>query len=438
MSKPQILILGAGKSATVLIQYLQKKAVENNWYIVLADADKNLAETKWNNAKNGHAIGFDIEDDSIRASYIQSADLVVSMMPAYLHFLVAKDCLNFSKPLFTASYVDENMQSLAKAVKEKNILFLCEMGLDPGIDHMSAMDLIHRIQNKGGIITHFKSHCGGLIAPESDDNPWHYKISWNPRNIILAGKLGGQYLENGEIIAIPYENLFHNTPTIQIPSIGNMSYYPNRNALPYMETYALKGIPNFVRTTLRYSSFCKGWDWIIQLKLTDETPLPIKENMTLKEWFFNHLQVNELTNLYLDLLQQDALKILFDFMGFDESIIIPTERTCSNASILQWHLERKWKLNAGDKDMVVMMHEIEYSLGTQKHKIQSSLVVKGINETETAMARTVGLPLAMGVCTYLKGAINLTGIQIPIHPSIYHPILNLLKEEGIAFMEIAS
>jgi saccharopine dehydrogenase (NADP+, L-glutamate forming) len=438
MSRPQILVLGAGKSATVLIQYLQKKAVENNWYIVLADGDKSMADHKWNHAENGHAVGFDIENSAIRNEYIQQADVVVSMLPAFLHFLVAKDCLQHIKPLFTASYVDENMQSLAQEAKEKNVLFLCEMGLDPGMDHMSAMELIHRIQNKGGVITGFKSHCGGLIAPESDNNPWHYKISWNPRNIILAGKAGAIFLEEGITKELLYEQLFHNAPTVMVPNIGTLAYYPNRNSLSYIETYSLNGVKDFIRTTLRHPAFCSGWDAIIQLGLTNETPKTIPTNETVKGWFNKHLQANNLTNLYATFIQNKALKAQLEFIGLEENEVIPARLYESNASILQWLLETKWMLANEDKDMVVMMHEIDYLLNNQPHHIQSSLVLKGQNSIQTAMASTVGLPLAMGVCAYLKGEISTTGVHIPIHPSIYNPILKSLAEEGIEFTEIAS
>lgn len=438
MSRPQILVLGAGKSATVLIQYLQKKAVEYNWYIVLADGDKSMADHKWNHAENGHAVGFDIENSAIRNEYIQQADVVVSMLPAFLHFLVAKDCLQHIKPLFTASYVDENMQSLAQEAKEKNVLFLCEMGLDPGMDHMSAMELIHQIQNKGGVITGFKSHCGGLIAPESDNNPWHYKISWNPRNIILAGKAGAIFLEEGITKELLYEQLFHNAPTVMVPNIGTLAYYPNRNSLSYIETYSLNGVKDFIRTTLRHPAFCSGWDAIIQLGLTNETPKTIPTNETVKGWFNKHLQANNLTNLYTTFVQNKALKAQLEFIGLEANEVIPARFNESNASILQWLLETKWMLANEDKDMVVMMHEIDYLLNNQPHHIQSSLVLKGQNSIQTAMASTVGLPLAMGVCAYLKGEISLTGVHIPIHPSIYNPILKSLAEEGIEFTEIAS
>ena len=432
----QILVLGAGKSATVLIQYLQKKAVENNWYIVLADGDEMTAKSKWNNAKNGHAISFDIEDALERNNHIHAATLVVSMLPAYLHFLVAKDCLANNKPLFTASYVDENMKTLEAELKEKKLLFLCEMGLDPGIDHMSAMELIHRIQNKGGVIISFKSHCGGLIAPESDDNPWHYKISWNPRNIILAGKAGALYLEDGNEKEIHYEELFSHAPSVMIPGIGKLAYYPNRNSLSYIETYALDQVQNFVRTTLRNTSFCSGWDAIIKLELTSETSLIVPENTTVRSWFFAQLKASNKVSLYANMLMDPLLNKQLIFLGLEEDTIIPTNLT-SNATILQWLLEAKWKLSEQDKDMVVMMHEIEYMFQNSTHSVKSSLVIKGKNANETAMATTVGLPLAMGVCAYLKGEISLNGLHIPTHPSIYKPILKALAEEGIIFNEQA-
>jgi saccharopine dehydrogenase (NADP+, L-glutamate forming) len=430
----RILILGAGKSATILVQYLQQKAVENNWYILLADGDEKLALNKWNNAQNGHAIGFDILDNEIREKYIKEVDVVISMLPATLHLLVAKDCLAHFKPLFTASYADDHLKALAPEIEAKKLFFLCEMGLDPGIDHMSAMELIHRIQKMGGNITQFKSHCGGLIAPESDNNPWHYKISWNPRNIILAGKAGALFLEDGKTRELKYEELFSAAPNVTIPKLGVLSYYPNRNSLTYIETYQLQGIQNFVRTTLRPVQFCSGWNAIIQLGLTDEQIIHRKETDTIKLWFEKHLTTNQLNTTYDQILSNSELKIQFDYIDFNADTFIPISLN-SNAAILQWILESKWALSSDDKDMVVMVHELSYTLNNQAHKLNSSMVIKGSDSIHTAMAKTVGLPLAMGVCAYLKGEIKLTGLHIPTHPSIYQPILKTLAEEGIIFKE---
>jgi saccharopine dehydrogenase-like NADP-dependent oxidoreductase len=429
-----ILIIGAGKSATVLIQYLQQKAVENDWYILLADGDEAIAKNKWNNAPNGTALGIDIENNLNRQNLVQKADIVVSMMPAQLHFLVAKDCLHFGKPLFTASYVDDNMRSIASEIEAKQLLFLCEMGLDPGIDHMSAMAIIDEIHQKGGKITSFKSHCGGLVAPESDDNPWHYKISWNPRNIILAGKAGAIYLENGATISKDYSTIFEQAPVVDLPGIGHLAFYPNRNSLSYIDTYHLHGVKDFVRTTLRYPAFCIGWNAIVQLHLTDETVIDLAPNTTVKNWFESHIQQKGLEQILEKFTQDPAIKVQLEFIGLYEPTPIPSQFN-SNASILQWLLEGKWKLTATDKDLVVMLHEIEYSIGTRQFKLDSSMVLTGEDAINTAMATTVGLPLAMGVCAYLKGEIKMTGLHIPIDARIYQPILKSLAEEGIVFQE---
>jgi len=429
-----ILIIGAGKSATVLIQYLQQKAVENDWYILLADGDEAIAKNKWNNAPNGTALGIDIENNLDRQNLVQKADIVVSMMPAQLHFLVAKDCLHFGKPLFTASYVDDNMRSIASEIEAKQLLFLCEMGLDPGIDHMSAMAIIDEIHQKGGKITSFKSHCGGLVAPESDDNPWHYKISWNPRNIILAGKAGAIYLENGATISKDYSTIFEQAPVVDLPGIGHLAFYPNRNSLSYIDTYHLHGVKDFVRTTLRYPAFCIGWNAIVQLHLTDETVIDLAPNTTVKNWFESHIQQKGLEQILDKFTQDPAIKVQLEFIGLYEPTPIPSQFN-SNASILQWLLEGKWKLTATDKDLVVMLHEIEYSIGKRQFKLDSSMVLTGEDAINTAMATTVGLPLAMGVCAYLKGEIKMTGLHIPIDARIYQPILKSLAEEGIVFEE---
>jgi len=429
-----ILIIGAGKSATVLIQYLQQNAVENDWYILLADGDEAIAKNKWNNAPNGTALGIDIENNLDRQNLVQKADIVVSMMPAQLHFLVAKDCLHFGKPLFTASYVDDNMRSIASEIEAKQLLFLCEMGLDPGIDHMSAMAIIDEIHQKGGKITSFKSHCGGLVAPESDDNPWHYKISWNPRNIILAGKAGAIYLENGATISKDYSTIFEQAPVVDLPGIGHLAFYPNRNSLSYIDTYHLHGVKDFVRTTLRYPAFCIGWNAIVQLHLTDETVIDLAPNTTVKNWFESHIQQKGLEQILEKFTQDPAIKVQLEFIGLYEPTPIPSQFN-SNASILQWLLEGKWKLTATDKDLVVMLHEIEYSIGTRQFKLDSSMVLTGEDAINTAMATTVGLPLAMGVCAYLKGEIKMTGLHIPIDARIYQPILKSLAEEGIVFQE---
>ena len=325
------------------------------------------------------------------------------------------------------------MKSIAKEIENKQLLFLCEMGLDPGIDHMSAMELIDRIKSQNGKITGFKSHCGGLIAPESDNNPWHYKISWNPRNIILAGKAGAVYLENGQEKSKKYFSIFENCPLIQAPRWGELSYYPNRDSLSYIKTYQLEGVQDFVRTTLRHPVFCEGWNLIVQMGLTNEETLE-KPFSTVSEWFEHQLSFSNVLPIWNKANEDAKIKNQMDYLDFHSNLKIPDTCT-SNASILQYILETKWALSKTDKDAVVMMHEIDYLLDGKKHAIQSSLVLTGKDQEHTAMASTVGLPLAIAAEAYLKGQIQLTGLHIPTLPSLYQPILAKLKEEGIEFYE---
>lgn len=287
-----ILLFGAGKSATVLIDYLLENAVTENWKLVLVDADLKLAQSKIGGSQRATAVSFDIRDNAERSKHIRHADIVISLLPPALHIEVAKDCIRHHKNLLTASYMDDDIRKLQGDIEKNKLLFLCEMGLDPGIDHMSAMKIIDDIHHKGGRVISFQSHCGGLVAPESDDNPWHYKISWNPRNIIMAGKAGAHFRENGEEKNISYEELFAADRTVEIPGIGLLSWYPNRDSLSYTSLYGLEDAPTFIRTTLRHPDFMYGWKNIIDLKLTDETPCYNTDGKTLQEAFKEHMDEN--------------------------------------------------------------------------------------------------------------------------------------------------
>jgi saccharopine dehydrogenase-like NADP-dependent oxidoreductase len=288
----QILVFGAGKSATVLIDYLLQNAASESWEVTVVDADIELARSKVGQSSQGKAVSFDIMDENKRTQYIRRSDIVISMLPPTLHFLVAKDCIEFSRHLLTASYIDEAIKSLQEKIAEKKLLFLCEMGLDPGIDHMSAMKIIDEIHAQGGKITSFKSHCGGLVAPESDDNPWHYKISWNSRNIILAGKAGAHYREDGKEVKLLYEELFSGEKYVDIPGIGYLGWYPNRDSLSYTSLYGLENANTFIRTTLRHPDFMYGWKNVIDLKLTDESPAYDTDGKSLSAIFKEHLDKN--------------------------------------------------------------------------------------------------------------------------------------------------
>lgn len=287
-----IIVFGAGKSATCLIEYLIATVQANNWQLTVADNNAALARSKTGDAFHTEAVGLDVENAADRAALIAKADLVISLLPPSLHFLVAKDCVELGKHLLTASYVEERIAALAPQVEKKGLLFLCEMGLDPGIDHMSAMQLIHRLKATGARITSFRSHCGGLVAPEHDDNPWHYKISWNPRNVVLAGKAGAVFKEHGREMHMPYEQLFDANRVVLIPELGYLAWYPNRDSLSYIPLYGLEEASTFIRTTLRYPEFCFGWKNVIELKLTDETELYDTDGMTLQQFFQQHFNTH--------------------------------------------------------------------------------------------------------------------------------------------------
>lgn len=423
-----ILLFGAGKSATVLIDYLKQTATVKQWRVTIADVDLASVQSKVGEHALVKAVGISIEDESARKILIQEADVVISLLPAALHYIVALDCLAFGKHLLTASYVDDKIKVLADEIKQKEILFLCEMGLDPGIDHMSAMQLIHRIKDAGGTITSFVSHCGGLVTPESDNNPWHYKISWNPRNIVLAGKAGAVYSQKSKVKSQKYEELFVNCTEVSIKGIGQLAYYPNRDSLSYIPVYELEEAETFMRTTLRHPDFCKGWKAIIELGLTDENEMIETDGLTVSSFLQDAFLKKEIS------LGTELLKEQFSFLGLNDDALINKGR-CSPADVLQFILEKKLVLEKNDKDMIVMLHEIEYAAKSEKHIVKSELVVKGEDNLRTAMAKTVGLPLGIAATLLLEGTITETGLHIPIVASVYEPVLKMLTEHGIVFHE---
>ncbi|RYY60571.1 MAG: saccharopine dehydrogenase [Chitinophagaceae bacterium] len=438
----EILLFGAGKSATVLIDYLLENAAAEQWRLIVVDADPELAASKLGGSPYGEAQGFDISLPEKRSAAISRADLVISMMPPTLHRLVAASCLEHSKHLLTASYVDENMRSLEGALIEKGVIFLCEMGLDPGIDHMSAMQLIDQIHKEGGTIHSFASHCGGLIAPESDDNPWHYKISWNPRNIVMAGSSGAVYRHNNQQVTTAYQQLFEGTGLVHVPGLEPFAWYANRDSLSYLALYGLEGTASFLRTTLRHPSFMKGWNYVVKAGLTSEVLFNEGSNdLTYAGWL--NQQVTATTGYadiytFLSAVTDDptteTVLHLFNWLGLTSEEKIPAAAKCA-ADVMQAVLESKLQLLPGDKDMIVMLHEFGYELNGESKRISSSLVVKGNDSRHTAMAKTVGLPLGIAAGLILNGTIRNRGLCIPVTPGIYEPVLAELALHGIRFDE---
>ena len=420
-----IVLIGAGKSATVLIDYLIGEAEKNNWKFIIADTNQEQILLKTNNSPFAEAVQLDVTNEDQRSALIQRAHVVISMMPPALHFLVAKDCVEYRKHLLTASYLDDKMKSLQDEISNRKLLFICEMGLDPGIDHMSAMKIIDEIKEKGGKISSFKSHCGGLVAPESDDNPWHYKISWNPRNIVMAGQSGAVYKENDEIKNIDYHNLFDCSNEIVFDGLEGLAYYPNRDSLSYIPTYKLPDTATFIRTTLRHADFFKGWNAIVHAGLTnDTTPINV-EGLSFAKW----------SSVIQPLLNAGNLRML-EYLGiFDEALVPATAKT--SADILQYLVETKLKMEPADKDMIVMLHEFEYELNGEKKSLKSCLVVKGEDSLRTAMAKTVGLPLGIAAGLILNDVIKLKGLHIPTARELYLPVLEELEKAQIIFTEIS-
>lgn len=438
-----ILVFGAGKSATVLIDYLKNTCAEKNWKLIVADSNLQQAEAKVQQHSHAQAVEVNVTAADERSMLIEAADIVVSLLPPSLHIHVAKDCVAIGRSLLTASYVDEAIKQLEAEINSKEILFLCEMGLDPGIDHMSAMQLIDEIRSKGGTISSFKSHCGGLVAPESNDNPWHYKISWNPRNILMAGQAGAAYKQANNIIRKNYNEVFENCEQLQIDELPLFAWYPNRDSLSYIPLYHLQEAETFIRTTLRYAPFCNGWDVVVDLNLTNETDATeITQHQTYQEWFaakLKKIEGRELSfRMYLELYvaeaAHDTILEQFAFLELESDEAIPSTAK-SSADILQQRIEKKLALQPADKDLIVMLHEIDYTINSKQSSMKSSLVVKGEDSLHTAMAKTVGLPLGIAAKLILEEKIKLKGLHIPTRKEIYEPVLEELKMHGVKFKE---
>jgi saccharopine dehydrogenase-like NADP-dependent oxidoreductase len=435
-----ILVIGAGRSSSSLIQYLLDHATSENWHVRVGDVEEKNALARVGGNNSGSGFRFDISDVAQREKEISNATLVISMLPAFMHGAVAKDCVRLGKHLVTCSYVSDEMRALDEEAKRKNIILLNECGLDPGIDHMSAMQIIDRIKKSGGELTAFYSYCGGLVAPEYNDNPWGYKFSWNPRNVILAGQGTAQFIENGKYKYIPYSRVFSQAETITVEGHGDFDAYANRDSLSYRSVYGIENIPTMLRGTLRMPGFCKAWNAFVQLGWTDDTwKIHNADQLSyaqLIESFLPESKGNVKERL-ASFLQEDVNSEVMqklEWLGIFTAEKIKLKEA-SPAQILQELLERKWLLRPGDKDMIVMQHRFDYLHNGKKHRVISSLVVKGEDEIHTAMAKTVGLPAAIAVKRILSGEIKRVGIRVPVTEDIYEPVLKELEGFGVKFAE---
>jgi saccharopine dehydrogenase-like NADP-dependent oxidoreductase len=436
-----ILVFGAGKSSSYLIKYLLDCSLKQFWQVTVADSNLNAALAKIGDHSFGRAVQLDIHEELIRKRQIAQADLVISLLPPSLHFIVAKDCIELRKNLITASYLSEEIKSLHVDARNAGLLFMNEIGLDPGIDHMSAMKIIDEIERLGADISSFKSYCGGLVAPESDNNPWHYKISWNARNILNAGKSGAHYMENGIDKKIGYEELFNAYEMIKVPGLRNLAAYANRDSLSYRNYYGLDKVKTMLRATFRYEEFCLGWNTIVQLGLTSEEIKFTDVGLTYHDWFMHVAKAVEGNNpadkiRNVTSREKDLVLNLIDWLGLFNNEKINLVGEMRSADILLLRIEEKWKIEDYDKDMVVMRHEFDYARKNIETHLSSTLIVKGEDKTYTAMAKTVGLPMAIFAKLLLTGKIkNLAGVQIPIMKEVYKPVLKELATFGIEFSE---
>lgn len=438
-----ILIIGAGRSASSLIQYLLNKSEEENLHLTIGDLSLELAQRKTKHHKNATAIALDIYNENQRREQIQKADIVISMLPAFMHIEVAKDCILFKKHMVTASYISEEMQNLDQLAKENNLVFMNEIGLDPGIDHMSAMKVIDEIRDQGGKIILFESFCGGLVAPESDTNLWNYKFTWNPRNVVLAGQGGAaKFIQEGTYKYIPYHKLFRRTEFMEVEGYGRFEGYANRDSLKYRSVYGLDDALTLYRGTIRRVGYSKAWNMFVQLGMTDDSyTMENSETMTYREFTNSFLPYHPTDSVEIKLrlslkIDQDDIKWdkLLELDLFNPNKMVGL-KNATPAQILEKILTDSWTLEEHDKDMIVMYHKFGYEIDGKQKQIDSTMVCLGDDQTYTAMAKTVGLPVAMATLQILNGNIKTPGVQLPINREVYLPILKELEQYGVIFNE---
>jgi saccharopine dehydrogenase-like NADP-dependent oxidoreductase len=438
-----VLIIGAGRSSSSLIQYLLNKSVEEDLHLIIGDLSLESAQNKTNNHPNATAISLDIFDQNQRKSAIQKADIVISMLPAHFHIEIARDCIVYKKNMVTASYISDAMQELDVLAKKNNLIFMNEIGLDPGIDHMSAMKVIHEIKAKGGKMLLFESFCGGLVAPESDNNLWNYKFTWAPRNVVLAGQGGAaKFLQEGTYKYIPYCNLFRRTEFLEVEGYGKFEAYSNRDSLKYLDVYDLNDVLTLYRGTIRRVGFSKAWNMFVQLGMTDDSyVMEGSETMSYRQFVNSFLPYHPTDSVEIKMrliLKIDQDDIMWDKL-LELDLFNPNKKVglknATPAQILEKILTDSWTLQPKDKDMIVMYHKFGYELNGKKEQIDSKMVCLGEDQTYTAMAKTVGLPVAMATLLILNGKIKTPGVQLPIREEVYLPILKELEEYGVVFKE---
>ena len=438
----KILILGAGRSAPYLISYLLKRAKDNDWFITVADRDVKLAAKRIGSNPHGNAIRFDVNDSDMLSSQIKKSDIVVNFLAPQFQYLVALTCVRQGRSMISVSYQNESIRDLSNDAHRKGIIILSEMGLDPGIDIMSASAILQKINEQEGHVISFESYGGGLPAPDSLTNPLKYLISWNPRNVVMAGEHGAQYLEEHKIKIIPYHNLFRHSWPIEIEGLGLMEAYPNRDSLMYQQ-YGFDKSKTVIRGTLRYPGWSETWHQIVRLGLPNESlHIPDLKNRTyaeLTEMFLplniNGADLEQRTANFLNISRTGKIMENMRWLGIfsDEKINVEAN---TSAEVLTHLLSEKLKLTAKERDMVVLHHEIIAEFPeNKKQKIISTMIHYGKKRGFTSMAQSVGMPAGIAVKLILQGKLPLTGCHIPTHPAIFTPVLKELEKGGLKFTE---
>ncbi len=433
-----VLVLGAGLVAGPPIRYLLDRA---NVAVTVANRHPEQGKAQIGGRPNGKAVECDATDTARVSKLVAEHDLTISLLPAPQHPAVAKLCLQHGKHMVTTSYVSPAMAELNEPATKAGLMFLNEIGVDPGIDHMSAMRIIHGVARRGGKIVSFRSYCGGLPAPDANTNPWGYKFSWSPRGVLTAAKNGARYLKDGTEVNIPSADLFTDMHTVKLEGLGEFEAYPNRDSLKYTGIYGLEDVRTMYRGTFRNKGWCATWKKIVDLGLLDETPRPWPAGTTYAQFMQSFLQAPATGNLRADLARQLNLDpkshVLdwWDWLGLLGNDPLPM-REASPLDVMCARLHQKCTYAPGERDMIAMHHEFiaEYP-GKPAERITSTLIDYGIPGGDSSMSRTVGLPAAIATKLILEGHMEGEGVHVPVRPYIYEPVLNELEELGIRFTE---
>jgi saccharopine dehydrogenase-like NADP-dependent oxidoreductase len=434
----KILVFGAGLVAGPLVRYLLDRP---DFHVVVADVEPGRAAKLVSGDPRGEAMAFSIEDGAAMKAAIEKADLVISMVPYTFHPVIAAAAIDSGKSVVTASYVSPAMRELDGRAREKGVIVLNELGLDPGIDHMEAMRIIHEVHGEGGRVLGFTSYCGGLPAPEANTNPFGYKFSWSPRGVLLASKNSAKYLQDGQVVLIPAEKLFESPETIRIPGLGEFEGYPNRDSISYREIYGIPEAGTVLRGTLRYPGWCRTLKKIGDLGLLDDTSVKDWTGLTYRDLMAGLAQApagGDLKTAVAARLGIDTGSDIIgrlEWLGLFEAERLPITKG-SALDILAARMVERLKYAEGERDMVILQHEfVAEDRKGRTGKITSTLIDFGIPGGDSSMSRTVGLTAAIGARLILEGRIRETGVRVPVTPDIYDPILDELARLGIRFEE---